>query len=128
MDFKSYPSWNPFIKSIEGTPTVGSKIKANIVPPGNKGMVFTPTVLVNDTLREFRWLGNLGIPYLFDGEHTFVLIDHIDGTCTLQQYERFRGLLIPLFAGMIDKNSRQGFEEMNEALKKRAESDRMAGH
>ncbi len=46
MDFPRYPNWNPFLRQIDGEPTVGNRITARIQPPGGKAMTFKPTVLV----------------------------------------------------------------------------------
>lgn len=121
MDFPKYETWNPFITSISGTPEVGKKIEAHMQPPGAKGMTFKPKVLVFEPEKEFRWIGHLGIPGLFDGEHRFQLIDNGDGTTTFIQSERFRGILIPLFRKMLDVNTKNGFVSMNEQLKAQAE-------
>jgi hypothetical protein len=121
MDFASYPSWNPFVRAISGNPYIGSKITACLCLPGKKEMKFTPTVLQVLPNREFRWLGNLIMPHLFDGEHTFRLQDKGDGTLTFHHYERFRGLLIPFMGETLDFDTLKGFELMNAALKQRAE-------
>jgi len=121
IDFKNYPNWNPFIKSIKGTAKVGNKILARMEPPGAKGMTFKPRVLVVDINKEFKWIGHLIIPGLFDGEHTFELIDNGNGTTTFRQNEKFRGILIPFFKKMIEKNTVQGFNTMNMKLKELAE-------
>ena len=121
-DFEKYPEWNPFIKSIVGKPVIEKKIEAQIQAPGKKPMLFKPKVLVFDSLREFRWIGKLFVPRLFDGEHTFVIKDNNDGTTTFIQYERFRGLLIPLVKKMLNVNTMEGFNQMNSALKTRCEN------
>jgi hypothetical protein len=84
-------------------------------------MTFKPTVLKFDINKEFRWLGHLIMPGLFDGEHIFELIDNEDGTTTFIQREQFRGVLITLFKNMLDVNTKQGYELMNKALKERVE-------
>lgn len=121
-DFESYPTWNPFIKSLKSKPIVGKKIEAQIQAPGKKPMIFKPKVLVFDSLREFRWIGKLFVPRLFDGEHAFIIKDNKDGTTSFIQYERFRGLLIPLVKNMLNVNTLEGFNQMNNALKTRCES------
>ncbi len=121
MDFAAYPSWNPFIVSITGNAAKGNRITATICPPGSKGMKMQPTILQCIPNKELRWLGSLGIPYIFDGEHTFRLEDNGNGSTTLHHYERFRGLLVPFLSKMLDINTLQGFELMNAALKKKAE-------
>ena len=120
-DFNSYSSWNPFIKSLTGEPKVGNKIQAILQPPGKNGMTFKPRVLVYDSLHQFRWIGSLRIGRLFDGEHAFILRAREDGTTTFIQFERFRGILVPLMKKMLDNNTKEGFTLMNEALKKRCE-------
>jgi len=120
-DFENYPNWNPFIKSLSGKVAVGKKINARLQPPGAKGMSFTPTVLAFDKNKEFRWLGHLLFKGLFDGEHKFELIDNGNDTTTLKQSEKFNGVLIPLFKKMLDTNTVDGFNLMNQKLKELAE-------
>jgi hypothetical protein len=122
-NFAAFPQWNPFIREASGEQKVGGKLRIHIVPPGGKGMVFTPTLLAFETNRELRWLGRLGVPGLFDGEHGFTL-EPIDGGQTkLTQREVFTGVLVPLFARSLDDGTRKGFEAMNLALKERAEKN-----
>lgn len=120
-DFDNYPNWNPFIKSIKGQVAVGNKITARMEPPEAKGMTFVPKVLVFETNKEFRWLGHLLFPGLFDGEHKFELVDNKNGTTTFRQSEKFKGILVPLFQKMLDINTTNGFIQMNKKLKELAE-------
>lgn len=121
IDFPSYPRWNPFIRSIEGTLEIGQSLKVFIQPPGASGMRFHPTVLVLQPNRELRWKGKLFLPGLFDGEHYFRLTAKAGGGTTLNQGETFSGLLVPLFRRSLDGATRQGFVAMNEAIKREAE-------
>jgi hypothetical protein len=59
---------------------------------------------------------------IFDGEHHFVLEPLAANRTRLVQQERFRGLLVPLFASSLDKHTLAGFHAMNAALKTRAEA------
>jgi hypothetical protein len=120
-NFEDYPHWNPFIKSITGAVEVGCRIKARIEPPKAKGMTFTPKVLVFEKNKEFRWIGNLFFPGLFDGEHCFELMDNGNDTTTFIQSEKFTGILVPLFNKMLDNNTVAGFQAMNQKLKELAE-------
>lgn len=115
-DFKNYPSWNPFIKSLEGNVAVGNQIQAQI-----QDMKFKPVVLQFVQNKEFRWKGKLFFQGLFDGEHYFQLNANEDGTTTLIHGELFSGILIPLFKKKLNTETRAGFETMNKALKKRCE-------
>ena len=83
-------------------------------------MTFTPTVLAFDTNKEFRWIGHLLFAGLFDGEHKFKLIDNHNGSTTFIQSEKFKGILVPLFKKMLDYNTVNGFNLMNQKLKELA--------
>ncbi len=117
MEFDRYPGWNPFIKSITGQPIKGSKISARLEPPDASGMTIKPKILEVKKEEEFRWLGHLVVPGLFDGEHVFELIDNKNGTTTFIQREIFKGILITLFKKLLDDNTRRGFVAMNQQLK-----------
>lgn len=120
-NFENYPNWNPFIKSIKGHVAEGNKITVRLEPPNAKGMTFKPKVLILNTNKEFKWLGHLLFPGLFDGEHRFEIIDNGNGTTTFMQSERFRGILVPMFKKMLDNNTTNGFNLMNKKLKELAE-------
>jgi hypothetical protein len=121
MDHSSYSDWNPFIEKISGPTEVGQHIEVTIHPPGKKPMNFNPLILKNDAAKEFRWKGKLFIKGLFDGEHYFQLAT-VNGTQTrLIHGEQFTGILVGLLLKMIGANTLKGFQEMNNALKKRAE-------
>ena len=121
-DFSSYPEWNPFIKSIDGIAGEGEKLTIRLQPPGGRGMTFKPTVQTADAPREFRWLGRLLLPRLFDGEHIFELQATDDGETRLVQREKSRGVLVSPLLHWVGKSTERGFEEMNVALKGRAEA------
>lgn len=122
INFQEYPKWNPFIRSLIGDVVVGDKIKVRIEPPKAKGMTFKPRVLSFDKNKKFSWLGHLLFPGLFDGEHQFELVDNGDGTTTFIQSEKFTGILVPIFTKQLNTNTKNGFEEMNKALKELTEN------
>ena len=119
--FSAYPAWNPFIRSVEGTPTAGARLAVRIEPPGGRGRGFRPTVLAVEPNRELRWLGRVLLPGLFDGEHSFRLEPLEAGRVRLIQAERFTGLLVSILGGRLG-NTERGFQAMNQALKERAEA------
>jgi hypothetical protein len=122
IDFENHSKWNPFVRSISGDVKEGNKIKVLLGPEGEKPMSFTPRVLAFKTAQEFRWLGHLLIPGIFDGEHYFELLENVDGTTTFIHGERFKGILVGMMAKKLDTDIRQGFEAMNRALKKQVEA------
>ena len=122
-NFSSFPEWNPFIKRIEGDLKVGAPLKVLMEPPGGKAMTFKPVGKILEPKTEFRWLGNLLIPGIFDGEHIFQLEQINDNKIKFIHRENFSGLLVPLLWKDLNSNTRQGFEEMNKALKERIEAN-----
>ena len=120
-DFASYPQWNPFIRRASGVPRTGERLEVRIEPSGSRGMTFRPKVLNAEANRELRWLGHLLVPGLFDGEHSFTIQPLGENRVRFVQREAFKGLLVPLFGRSLDSNTQCGFEEMNRALKERAE-------
>lgn len=120
-DFDNYPKWNPFVKSIQGKVLTGNKIKVRLEPPEAHGMTIKPKVLVYKKNRELRWIGHLLIPGLFDGEHRFTIHNNANGTVKFEQCEQFSGILVPLFKKLLDKNTKNGFIQMNNKLKELAE-------
>lgn len=120
LDFAKYPEWNPFIK-IEGKPVVGTHLKNTMMLEGRSPQIFKPELLVVDAPNELRWLGKLFVSGLFDGEHYF-LLEPIDEQHTrLVHGENFRGILVGILMKMIGENTRNSFERMNVALKRRVE-------
>jgi hypothetical protein len=119
--FGAYPDWNPFVSAIEGRPQVGERLVVRLTPPGGRAMTFKPRVKVADVGRELRWLGRLAVPGLFSGEHQFRIEPLAGGGVRFHHEETFRGLLVPLLAKSLDRDTKAGFEAMNRALKERAE-------
>jgi hypothetical protein len=121
-DFASYPQWNPFIRRISGEPTTGERLQVRLEPPESRGITLRPKVLTAEPNHQLRWLGHLFVPGLFDGEHSFVIQPLGEDRVRFVQREAFRGLLVPLLARSLDNSTLGGFEEMNQALKERAEA------
>ncbi|MGP6173333.1 SRPBCC family protein [Corynebacterium sp. A21] len=117
-DFESYPVWNPHIITISGTPEVGEKLDVEITAGGST-MRFNPTVLTAEPGIELRWLGQVLVPGLFDGEHSFTLTETPAGGTRLVQSEKFTGILAPTAPLIMDLGA--SFEDANQALRDRAE-------
>ena len=117
---EDFPRWNPFIRWAVGDIKTGARVKVFIQPSGTKGMTFKPKVLKVEPNYELRWLGRLYLPWLFDGEHVFIVEASKENSVRFVQREKFTGLLVP-FAGSLLRDTQRGFEEMNRALKQQAE-------
>ena len=120
-DLPAYQRWNPFITSAEGEVRQGGRLTLRMQPVGGRAMTFRPTVLEATPGRRLRWLGHLLVSGIFDGEHRFTIEPLGEGRARLVQQEDFRGLLVPLMARSLDRHTLPAFEQMNQALKRRAE-------
>ena len=119
--FAAYPEWNPFIVSLQGRAEWGERLAVRIRTGEGKEHLFKPVVLQATPPTRLRWLGRLGVPGLFDGEHDFELEEQ-GGATLLHQRESFQGYLVPLIWKSVEPATRAGFEAMNRVLKARAEA------
>ena len=117
-NLSEYPNWNPFIKKLEGNLKIGEKLKVIIQPENSSKMIFNPRVLEYKEGKTLKWKGKFIINGLFDGTHSFELIDNKNGTTTFIQSEIFKGILVNFFN--LD-NTKKGFEKMNAELKTQSE-------
>jgi hypothetical protein len=121
-DFAAYPQWNPFMPRASGSARRGERLTIRLQPVGGRGTTFRPTVLEADPDKRLRWIGRVLVPGVFDGEHSFTIQPLGQGQVRLVQQEDYRGLLVPLLAGSLDRRTLPAFEQMNQALKRRAEA------
>jgi hypothetical protein len=120
-DLPAYPSWNPFIRELSGRLAAGERLDVTMQPEGGRAMRFRPTVLNAEPGRELRWRGRVALPGVFDGEHRFAIEPTAGGSRLLHE-ERFTGVLVPLLAKGLRTRTLPAFQQMNEALKGRAEA------
>ena len=120
-DFSNFHQWNPFILTVDGKPTVGTRLRIHIRTSHGKNRIYSPTITKVDLNHELCWSGNSLIPGVFNGQRIFTI--EILGTnhVLFVHKEIFTGILV-LFAGRrMEKDIRQSFEKMNSALKNRVE-------
>lgn len=120
-DLEKYPAWNPLIKKSEGQIKLGTQLINTLQLEGQKPQVFKPLITSVKEQESFRWLGSLFFKGLFDGEHYFELEAINEHKTKLIHGEHFSGILSGLVLSMIEAATLQGFEQMNLALKERAE-------
>jgi hypothetical protein len=116
-----YPEWNPFVRRWGGELRVGNRMSVDLRPPGGRVYTFRPVLVAFEDGREIRWLGKLGPGGLFNGEHSLRVEPLAEDRTRFVQSERFTGILVPLLRGAIAGAS-AGFEQMNQALKRRVEN------
>ena len=121
IDFATYDRWNPFINKIIGLPTKGSKIDIYIETPSGKNRKYSPRITKVEEGRELRWFGKSSLPGFLNAEHIFTIEELQPERVRFIQREVFDGLLTTVFGKGLDTDIRKGFQDMNDALKKRAE-------
>ena len=120
-DFAAYPEWNPFMIQATGSAVQGERLTLRMQPVGGRAMTFRPTVLEATPQHRLRWIGRVLLPGVFDGEHSFTIEPLGQGVVRLTQQEDFRGALVPLMSGSLNRRTLPAFEQMNQSLKRRAE-------
>jgi hypothetical protein len=118
-DFAAFPDWNPLVVEARGEPRAGARLDVRV--RSGREMRFRPTVLAAKPERELRWRGVLVHPWLFSGEHYF-LIEPDGKGARFVHGERFSGVLVGALAGMLEANTARDFAAMNQALRRRAEA------
>lgn len=118
--FSAYAAWNPFIVSIKGELVPGASLQTSMVQKGKKHH-FTPVITHVKPGEQLEWLGKLPLG-LFKGNHYFHLTSLTATQTRLLHGERFSGLLSTIILGKIGEDTLQGFTQMNQALKLRAEA------
>ncbi len=116
-DNENYPDWNPYHVKVEGNLEVGEKLLVEIHKPNGKELTLHPKVMQVIPEKELSWGG--GIKGLFFGEHVFLLEEREHGITYLIHKEDFKGIFVP-FASL--EAIEEGYNEMNQALKKRVEA------
>jgi len=125
FDFASYPSWNPFLTSMETvgpSPSPGSHLK--FVAGGQA----IESVIKENTPEKFSWTGTLLGEWFFAGNHQFEFQPFGDVGengetvgCKFVQNEVFTGIAAGLLLFIIGEKTKKGFNAMNVAFKERIE-------
>src|SRR5215207_3059356 len=110
------------MRRVNGQPEVEEQLVVRMRPSGTRGLTFRPTLMKAEPNHQLRWLGHLLVPGLFDGEHIFEIEELDRDRVLFIQREVFKGLLVSLLARSLDRDTQRGFEEMNRALRERAET------
>ncbi len=118
-DLAKWPEWNPSLRAV-GAVKLGEKVEVSF-GSGSKAMTLHCVVTQVQLCRELSWKYHVILPALFSGEHIFSIEPLGANEVRFVDREVFNGLLVPLQAKDIDTNSKRGFEEMDKALKARAE-------
>lgn len=121
-DLDRYAEWNPLIREASGAVVQGRFITLDIQPEGLARRRAAVELLRVDPYRELRWLGRLLVSGVLNGDHSFLMQPLSAQSVRVVQKEDFSGLLVPFVAPMLVPKMTAAFEQMNQALKARAEA------
>lgn len=119
-DFENFPSWNPFVIKVLGTPKVGEILQIEVQLPESRLLKFTPKVLVAEPNKELRWIGTSPLGS-FQGEHFYKIESLDENKIRFIHGEHFSGWAVSLIWLLLGKSIEKGYRIMNEALKKEAQ-------
>lgn len=126
-DFDAMPTWNPFLRNIEGELAPGARLSVMSMPPGQAPRKFEPEIIAVVAPTLLTWRGGHGLPGVFDSEALFRLEAFDERHTKLTQSERYYGLLTPLLMrGKRKQALLAGYLAMNTALKLKAEAEASA--
>jgi hypothetical protein len=119
-DFSKFTDWNPFIQLAKGKAKMGEKVDITLFS-GEKDMTLHCIVLKAESSHELSWQYHVGFPFLWKGVHSFTIDPIGPNRVRFIDKEFFSGLLISLQGKDSDATTRRDFENMDKALKARAE-------
>jgi hypothetical protein len=120
-DFARYAEWNPFLLSVHGGLTVGNVLHVHAGASSGRQFEYRPRVLAVERGKEFSWRAHFVTDGLFSGDQFFRLHALGDESTRLVHGARFKGWLVKYMGNFLTDVAR-GFVGMNQALKRRAET------
>ena len=121
VDFDSYPEWNPSVPSIAGDVAVGSTLAMTLAMPGRPSAKVKAKLTEVDPGRRLCWHGTVGGERLFAGTREFAIETQPDDTVLVTHVEEVTGWLFPVFRAVMGSAIQAHHDNLNSALKERAE-------
>lgn len=123
-NFGDYQNWNPFITKIRGKAIMNADLEISIRTSSGKNRIYHPTITKFEPFRELRWKGKSSIPSMFDGERIFMLEEDTDQVNFIHK-EIFSGFGTLFVGKKFELDLKNNFNQMNNALKEKAESEQL---
>lgn len=120
-DFRSFERWNPFVREIHGQVAVGAQLEVTLAWRGHAKVTQRHIVLRADTPRELRWRHRFYVAGLHDVQHGWCLDVLSDGSTRLRHSRAVRGRLAEWLGQGDEAPITEAMNQMNIALKARAE-------
>lgn len=121
VNLEKYVAWNPFIKEAEGEVKENAQLRVYIAPPDQKGRTLRPRITRLVENSELRLQSRFMLPGIFDTEYVLELVPLTHNSIKLVQRAVVSGILVPFYGRSTLPDVKKGFDEMNYAVKQRAE-------
>lgn len=127
VDFERYADWNPSIPSIAGDVRTGATVSLTLVLPGRPAL--NVKAVLDDVApnRRLTWRGHLGADRLFSGFREFAIDPLSDSSVRVTHVEDLQGWIAPVFEALMGRAVERHHDDLDEALKRRAEAAAVAG-
>ena len=120
--FDRFHEWNPVIRKVAGTLTVGKDVVISVAAPTGH-LEWNVTVVRVKPGLEFAWTFSERHPWLYRGEHTFRVKPINAHRTRYLDRGTFNGLLVPGRKRRLGTVTKAGMVAMGDALKQRVEAD-----
>ncbi len=122
IDINQWQEWNPTINASQGYASPGSTHNITMIgeSEGTNGPKYNPKIIKLDKPNYFHWRAHMLAGFIFTNDKTIELKETSTGTKIIHS-EIFKGMLVPLFSGQMNKGVPPILNAMNKALKERAE-------
>ena len=121
VDFDRWTEWNPSVPSISGESRLGSTLSMTLAMPRRPSAKVKAEITELIPERRICWHGNIGGDRLFAGNREFEIDPQPDGTVLVTHVETVTGLLFPVFRAVMGSAIQEHHDNLNSALKERAE-------
>ncbi len=122
-DFENWKTWNPTVKQVNGSSSLGSKLDVIMSGKDCKEMAYHPYVLEAVPPKSFRWRAKMIAEFLFTNDRVFELRENAGGTIFYHR-EEFSGLMVPMIWKRLNQFVLPTLEKMNAALKIKLETSK----
>ena len=125
-DFPGYAAWHPYLKEVSGSPEPDQPLTLKYHFQGQPPRVVQGRVETAMPEMELRWHASWMLVRILDAEEYYLLdtAGLSPGTVRVRHGVRCTGLAVPFLRKQMDRFLRQGLQEMNEALRDRAQAQR----
>jgi len=121
-DIDTWSEWSPIINHASGQVTQNSTLTIVMAgsESGKNGPTYQPVITELELSRYLRWSAVLLAGFFLTNDKVLELQPIPTGT-RLVHKELFKGMLVPVFSGVFEKNVPLMLADMNQALKARVE-------